>query len=177
MIAQPNYQLMPKTPADIIEEQAEKNSNCCFHSFCWFFQISIWVLLIATIIIVSLGYRYYVITCPILGVFYFIYFILEMCSPTSKYLCNKSSDVGMNQKMVGLFRTPPQIKFYGESYHYETRTYTSTDSDGNTTTETRTEKVVTHSETYFMPYYSVRDVSGLFYLNCDKAYTVLYMTI
>ena len=58
MIAQPNYQLMPKTPADIIEEQAEKDRNCCFHSFCWFFQISVWVLLIATIIIVSLGYKH-----------------------------------------------------------------------------------------------------------------------
>ena len=116
------------------------------------------------------GYTSYYITLGILGFFYLVYFILELCSPTAKYLYNKSSDEGMNKKMSGLFRTPPQIRFYGECYHYETRYHTSTDSDGNTTTTTTTERVVTYSETYFMPYYSVRDVSGLFYLNGDRAY-------
>ena len=165
-----NYQLIPKSPADIIQDQADKQSKCCFHSFCWFFQISVWGLIIATVILVCLPDKNYIITLPILGVFYLVYFILELCSPTAKYLCNKSSDEGMNQKMIRFFRTPPQIKFYCECYHYETRTHTSTDSEGNTTTTTTTEKVVTHTETYYLPYYSVRDVSGLFYLNCDQAY-------
>ena len=146
----------------------KKKINAVFMVFL-FFQISVWGLIIATVILVCLHDKAYIITSPILGVFYLVYFILELCSPTSTYLCNKNSDEGMNQKMIRFFRTPPQIKFYGECYHFETRTETSTDSDGNTTTRTVTEKVVTHSETYYLPYYSVRDVSGLFYLNCGKA--------
>ena len=31
-------------------------------------------------------------------------------------------------------------------------------------------KIISYSESYTMPYYSFRDVSGLFYLNCDEAY-------
>jgi hypothetical protein len=30
--------------------------------------------------------------------------------------------------------------------------------------------MITYSESYSLPYYSARDVSGLFYINCDEAY-------
>ena len=65
--------------------------------------------------------------------------------------------------------TPPLINFHCECYHYETVTTTTTDSEGNTHTSTSTTRVTTYRETYSMPYYSSRDVSGLFLLNCDKA--------
>ena len=44
--------------------------------------------------------------------------------------------------------------------------------NGKTKTKTVTERVrvTTHKETYYFPYYSERDVSGLFYLDCDRAY-------
>ena len=68
------------------------------------------------------------------------------------------------------FRTPPEIHFHCECYHYETRTYYTKDKNGHRHKHTRRERVTTYTETYNMPYYSERDVSGLFYLNCDKAY-------
>ena len=83
---------------------------------------------------------------------------------------NKSSSQGMYEKMGRHFQTPPVISFHCECYHYETRTHVRFDKDGNMDTYTTTEKMVTYRETYNMPYYSSRDVSGLFYLNCDKAY-------
>ena len=43
------------------------------------------------------------------------------------------------------------------------------DKDGHVNTYTTTEKVVTYREIYKLPYYSARDVSGLFYLNCERA--------
>lgn len=41
-------------------------------------------------------------------------------------------------------KSPPEIYWHIECYHYETRTRTVTDSEGNTRTETYQEKVVTH---------------------------------
>jgi hypothetical protein len=68
------------------------------------------------------------------------------------------------------FQTPPEIHFHCECYHYETRIHYSTDKDGHRHRHTERVKITTYTETYNMPYYSERDVSGLFYLNCDKAY-------
>jgi hypothetical protein len=103
------------------------------------------------------------------GISYLVYIILEFCSPTSKYLCNKTSDQGIYQKMGAHFQTPPVITFHCECYHYETRIHYRTNSDGKRESYTTTERVTTYRETYNLPYYSERDVSGLFYLNCDKA--------
>ena len=76
----------------------------------------------------------------------------------------------MYDKMGCYFRTPPIIRFHGECYHYETRYHTRTDSQGNIEYYTTEVKVVTYTESYDLPYYSERDVSGLFYLNCEEAY-------
>ena len=71
--------------------------------------------------------------------------------------------------MGKLFQTPPEINFHCECYHMVTRIHTSVDKDGHVNTYTTTEKVVTYREIYKLPYYSARDVSGLFYLNCERA--------
>ena len=167
MNTQATYQPMTQDPHK--DEREEKDDKCCYHCFCWFFQISVWILLVTSIVLIFLKNEIYSKFLIAFGVADFIYLILELCSPTGKYLCNKSSDEGMYQKLLVYFRTPPRISFHCECYHYETTTHTRTDSEGNTETYTTTEKVTTHTETYHMPYYSVRDVSGLFYLNCDMA--------
>ena len=104
------------------------------------------------------------------GLFYLVYIILEFCSPTSKYLCHKSSDQGIYYQMGRHFRTPPEIIFHCECYHYETKVTYSKDSKGHSHAHRTRERVTTYRESYSLPYYSERDVSGLFYLNCDKAY-------
>ena len=72
---------------------------------------------------------------------------------------------------MGLYyRTYPVFQFYCECYHYEKRTRkVRSGRKGGSTTQTRTVRVTTHKETYHFPYYSERDVSGLFYLDCDRA--------
>ena len=67
------------------------------------------------------------------------------------------------------FRTPPEIIFHCECYHYETRVHYTKDSKGHRHAHKTRVRVTTYTETYNLPYYSERDVSGLFYLNCDKA--------
>ncbi len=167
------YQPVAQSPPGMLPQGVQKEDNCCFNAFCWIFQIGIWAYIATVIVLIIVGFKNPDTFNGILGgcgVVYLIYIILEFCSPTSKYLCNKSSDQGMYEKMGAHFRTPPEIRFNCECYHYETRHHTRTDSEGRTEHYTTTERVVTYRETYTMPYYSERDVSGLFYLNCEAAY-------
>ena len=60
------------------------------------------------------------------------------------------------------------ISFHGECCNFETRYYRYTDSQGRIESGLSLDRVNTYTETYNVPYYSARDVSGLFYLNCDK---------
>ena len=157
----------PQNPPGMLDQGSQVEQNCCWKVSCWIFQILTWISLIVSIIVVINGSE-----ASIFGSFgacYFIYIILEFCSPTSRYLCNKSSDMGMYEKMGRNFRTPPEVRFHCECYHYETVQHSRTDKDGRREYYTTREKRISYSETYSLPYYSERDVSGLFYLNCDRA--------
>ena len=170
----PIIQTPNQKPPEMFDQGEQKESkNCCCSVFHWIHQILLWGLIATEIalILTSNGKDNFYIFPPlgILVFLYISYIFVELCaSPVSIYLRNKSSDNGMYEKMRIYFSTPPEVGFYCECYHYESRTVTSTDSEGNTTTTTVTERVVTYSEKLDFPYYSGRDVSGLFYLNCDK---------
>ena len=176
-----NVPLNPNLPLDPEnfhqqKEASQKKESRCFHIALWIFQILTWIMF-ATFITVLLTLDQsngpiFIAPLIIFIIVYITYIIMEQCSSTAKYLRNKSSNEGIYPKMSKYFSTPPKILFHCECYHYETTTYTSTDSEGNTTTETRTERVVTYSENLDFIYYSVRDVSGLFYLNCDDEATI-----
>ena len=75
----------------------------------------------------------------------------------------------MYEKMGRLFITPPVINFYAECYHYVTHHYTTRDSKGHTHRRSTTRKVVSYRDSYNLPYYSCKDVSGLFLLNSNEA--------
>ena len=161
------YSPIGQNSTGVLDQGPQKEKNCCCNTFCWIFQILTWGALIASIVLVLTdGIP---VIFPVFAVLYIVYLILEFCSPTAKYLCNKSSDLGMYHKMGKLFQTPPEINFHCECYHMVTRIHTSVDKDGHVNTYTTTEKVVTYREIYKLPYYSARDVSGLFYLNCERA--------
>ena len=75
----------------------------------------------------------------------------------------------MYSQMLKLFSTPPVINFHAECYHYETHHYTTKDSEGKVKHHTEQRRVVTHTDSYNLPYYSTKDVSGLFLLRMDLA--------
>ena len=152
----------------MLDQGSQKEKGCCYKTACWIFQVLSWASLGVSVFFLCTKKGSPAIFASF-GVFYIVYIILEFCSVTAKYLCNKSSNQGMYEKMGVHFMTPPLINFHCECYHYETVTTTTTDSEGNTHTSTTTTRVTTYRETYSMPYYSSRDVSGLFLLNCDKA--------
>ena len=158
------------SPASMMLKQDKKtrSGNACLSFACWFFQLATWGL-IGFFIVTFIGTGELQVPGILLGISYVTYIILEFSSPTCSYLMNKQVDQGMYEKMGRLFATPPVINFYAECYHYETHTYTTTNSEGKTETHTETRKVVTHTDSYNMPYYSTKDVSGLFLLRMDIA--------
>ena len=79
----------PQNPPGMLDQGSQVEQNCCWKVSCWIFQILTWISLIVSIFLVLRGSE-----ASIFGSFgacYFIYIILEFCSPTSRYLCNKSS--------------------------------------------------------------------------------------
>ena len=152
------------------QDKKTRSGNCCLSFSCWLFSLATWASL-ATLIISAITNNNELLG-PSGGIFafcYIVYLILEFCSPTCSYLMNKQGDQGMYSQMGKLFSTPPVINFYAECYHYETHHYTTKDSEGNVEHHTEQRKVVTHRDSYNLPYYSTKDVSGLFLLRMDLA--------
>ena len=160
------YKPVGQNPPGMLDQGVQKEDNCCYNTFCWIFQIAVWAAIAVAVVLLIMGSLNGDAAGGMfggLGFIYVVYLILEFCSPTSKYLCNKSSDQGIYEKMGRHFRTPPEIRFHCECYHYVTRHHTRRDSQGRVEHYTTTERVTTYTETYSLPYYSERDVSGLFY--------------
>ena len=121
----------------------------------------------------------------ILIIVYILYLICQFCSSTFSFLCNKTNESGIRNLLESLIQSFPTISFYCQCYHYET--YTTRHSPprkgggrksrggkrsgggrrGHHTT-THRRRVVTWTETVYFPYYSARDVSGLFQLNNSR---------
>ena len=106
-----------------------------------------------------------------LGVSYLIYIILEFNLPTCQYLGNINNEKRMYEIMGELFISPPMINFYVENYHIEK----------DLSRRSKPVKYVTHKDSYNIPYYSFKDVSGLFLFNQNdekakkKIYIKLYL--
>ena len=161
--------MIDNNPPGMLDQGSQKEDNCCINTFCWIFQILTWAGLVFMIFTFISKEDWQTSGYGSFGFCYFVYLILEFCSPTSRYLCNKSSSAGIYEKMGDNFRRPPIIEFKCECYHFETQHHTRKTSDGKTEHYTTQRKVVTATGHETVPYYSARDVSGLFLLNCDKA--------
>ena len=133
-----------------------ENTTCTI--IYWVMQTITWLALVGAIIALIVFDK--LIYFAIFGGIYVLYLVIEFCSVTPKYLRNKNkSNEGLNELMGKIFKTPPKISLFGKCYHF---VYSGTSKH-----RTR-RRVVSHSETYEIPYYSSRDVSGLFLLNCSK---------
>ena len=150
--------------------------GCAYSFFCWLAQILVWatlVWMIASTSSSSFDKDDTESSVYCFAICYVAYLALEFCSSSSKYICHKTTQMGIYDQMGKYYMTYPVIQFHCECYHYETRRrrVTTRDSKGRRRTRTVTERVrvTTYRETYKMPYYSARDVSGLFYLDCDRA--------
>ena len=142
--------------------------GACFNTFCWIFQILVWITLALTIVFFVRDITSKIIFLILFIAFYITYIILELCSAISKYLCNKISENALYQKIGSYYRAFPIFKFYCECYHYSKISRNVRSGRSPSRKVTKRVRVVSHRETFLFQYYSARDVSGLLYLNCDK---------
>jgi hypothetical protein len=107
-----------------------------------------------------------------LGFIYFFYVIEVFCSSTFRYLWNKKQSDKLLDHLITVKNTRPELQFWCECYHYETRTrwvtetYTEQGPNGPVTRtrqklETYTVKIVTHTETEYFRYTNFHDASGM----------------
>ena len=136
--------------------------------FCWILSVLVWIFLI--IFIVTFASKKSTTFLTPLAIFYIIYFILQLCSSTASYLCHKRTGKGMYERMGDFYMTPPEITFFCECFHYENHSYQTKNKNGGSTYHYKRLQVVTYKDLFQVPYYSARDVSGLFYLDCNEAY-------
>ena len=143
-----------------------RSGNDCLSCWCWTVQFLVWASLVGAVIFIVIDKPAGAAVFPVV---YIIYIISELCSPTFSYLRHQKGNDRMYEKMGELFRTAPTITFRAVCYHYETRHHTYKDSNGHTQHRTERVRVDTHHDSMNMPYYSARDVSGLFLLDIDRA--------
>ena len=130
------------------------------HIFLSIVQILLWGFIIYTIINPDVY--------PVLIFIYIFYFIFELCSKTSFFLLNKKSTSSIYNKLKELFSSPPVLQITVSCYHFETVKKQRRDNDGRMIEEEITERVETYKERRDFPFYSFRDVSGLFKVDLDN---------
>ncbi len=136
------------------------------HYWAWFMQIAVWAALFGSIVATIFGIPEVFIAFVII---YLLYFVTMLSNTTFLYLCNQYQNTSMYSKMGEYFVSIPKITFECSCYHYETRYKHYRDSKGRTHRTKERVTIITHNDSFELPYYSVKDVSGLFMLNVDHA--------
>ena len=81
----------------------------------------------------------------------------------------KKDDIKLHELLNDLFCGKPNVVFNCSCYHYRSRDITYIDAKGNRQYGTELTTSITHTDSFTVPYHSVRDVSGPFVLNIEKA--------
>lgn len=153
-------------------EKGPKRSESVCQTICsWFMTLLVWISFAFFVfsIIEGIPTGGKIFFGAVFGIFYISYLKTMFHSPTFQYLKHKNAGEVMYAKMGTLFKTPPDITFYAECYHYEYHIKKTKYSDGTTKKKTDTTRVTTYRESSDFSYYSARDVSGLFFLNIGEA--------
>ena len=123
-------------------------------------QLFLWLFILLTLVYKSL--------VPFLGLSYIIYIITQLGSNTSSFLLNKKSTNSIYNKLKEVFSSAPTIKLSCTCYHFERHLEDRRDKNGNIITEEVERKVTTYNGSEYFPYYSFRDISGLFRIDLNS---------
>ena len=107
-------------------------------------------------------------TFPILMIVYILYLIIEFTSNTSFFLLNKKSTNSIYNRLKEIFSTAPVVKISCECFHIEKQLVERKDENGKNISQYVDRKIVTYNGFEYFPYYSFRDVSGLFKIDLNS---------
>ena len=128
-----------------------RSNEIVFNVIGWILQVLTWIFLILFLVFHKLY---------LMGIFfaaYLLYILFEFLSPTAKFLFTKNSSLDLYQKMRGYFQMPPKIKWIINCSGFKHKEHTNHNSHYFTSEERE----------LCMSYFSSRDISGHFQLDCD----------
>ena len=129
-----------------------KSNEIVFTIIGWILQVLSWIFLILFLVF----HKLYLI--GIFFVAYLLYILFEFLSPTAKFLFTKNSSLDLYQKMRGYFQMPPKIKWIIKCWNDKNSEHQNNKFHHHFTSK---------EEELSMSYYSSRDISGQFQLDCD----------
>ena len=141
------------------------------------FQLLVWTSLIVVICAYNSSSINRIITISIFCSVYVIYIAMEFCSDVLKYICSKTNQSGIFEKLGQFYSSYPVIKFDCECYHYKYQKVRGLRRGRKGGVSMHSVRVISYKDTLIFPYYSGRDVSGLFYLNCDNPESKYYVQL
>ena len=124
------------------------------------FQVLLWLMILLTLINKDFF--------PLLIIMYILYLIIELTSHTGRFLLNKSSTNFIYNKLKEIFSSAPTFKLSCECYHYEKGIEERKDNNGHIIKVEVTNRITTYRCSEFFPYYSFRDISGLFKIDLNS---------
>lgn len=127
-----------------------------FKYICLILQVLVWIG-----ILMGFDFTYNII-------FYISYLVLQFSCPTLRYLFNQQKFHKLDEYVGNIFNSPPKIEWKIECYHYETVYTSKTNSKGKNIKEKSEKKVVTMTSQKTFEFYSWRDVSGPFVIQCEN---------
>ena len=121
----------------------------------WVIQILFWLSIVGTTLFLALLQNFAFV--PFYYLFYIIHVINAGYCSINTYVRNKEDNATLSSKLNEYFSAYPIITSKVKNYHYQ-----------------ETKKIITSEDVTQYPYYSSRDISGLFNLNCsNKSYVML----
>lgn len=124
------------------------------------YQLLIWVVILYTLVNRNIF--------PLLVIVYIFYLIIEFASYTCRFLLNKSSTNYVYNQLKEIFSTAPVLKLTCVCYHFEKTLEERKDKDGNIVRQEVINRVETYKSSDYFPYYSFRDISGLFKIDLNS---------
>ena len=145
------------------------HESTCSSCMKKFLNVLLWIVFIGIFVCLIIG-NYFIYVCVAFGILYIIYLFVEFTSDTFSFVRNIRYDQSMYDYMKELYQQHPYIIFCCELFHYENHTYITKDQHGKIiSTRTERKKATSKTNEYNMPYYSCKDVSGLFNLDIQAA--------
>lgn len=141
-------------------EIINKSNNETPKSLLMIYQLFLWFFIIFTIANSNLF--------PLLFIIYVLYLVLLFASNTSIFLLNKKSTNSIYNKLKEIFSTAPVIKVSCECFHFEKHMEERKDEEGKIIMQEVQRKSTTYSGSENFPYYSFRDISGLFKIDLNS---------
>ena len=130
---------------------------------CWMIQIMLWIVFVLTVYLAIAKKNY--IMFILFALIYLAYIFLEIKGPIYEMIKNQEEVCSIYDKLGFYFKSPATISLNSVSYHW----YFQKNESGRGFKSGSKRRVISSRDSFSLPYYSCRDISGLFFLSSEDS--------